>query len=165
MEPEHDESIRETITDIARRLPRYAQLTARLVADGRMSARQRAPLIGAIGYGVSPIDLIPGIIPILGQLDDLLVMFGAIQYALNSMQPEAAEAHLSAVGLTREQVEADIRDTRRVAKRVAAIGAKRAASAAETGARVAGRLAGKGVRAFRAFRSRVNTPESDPTDS
>jgi uncharacterized membrane protein YkvA (DUF1232 family) len=42
----------------------------------------RALLGAAIAYFVSPIDLIPDFIPILGQLDDLLIVTGLIRTAL-----------------------------------------------------------------------------------
>ncbi len=149
MEQNHDRSTREILTGIVKRLPRYGQLATRLVADGRISARQKAPLIGGIGYGLSPIDLIPGIIPIFGQLDDLLVMLGMLRYVLTQLDPEAADGHLAAAGLTRAQLDADFNDAALVAGRLAAAGARGAGTLAIGGARLAGRVAGKGWRRMR----------------
>lgn len=149
----NDRSTREILTGIVVRLPRYGQLAARLIADGRISARQKAPLIGGLGYGLSPIDLIPGIIPIIGQLDDLLVVLGALRYVLKQMDPEVADRHLAAAGLTRTQLDADFRDSALVAGRLAAAGARGAGTIAIGGARLAGRFAGKGWRRFRDQRS------------
>jgi uncharacterized membrane protein YkvA (DUF1232 family) len=154
MEQGNDRTSREILLNIAKRLPRYGQLAARLAADGRISARQKAPLIGGIGYSLSPIDLIPGIIPVLGQIDDLLVMLGALRYVLEQMQPEAADEHLAAVGLTRAQIDADFRDTTLVAKRLAAAGLRGAGTLAVGGARLAGRFACRGWRTLRGPRSR-----------
>lgn len=149
MEQNHDRSTREILTGIVKRLSRYGQLATRLVADGRISARQKAPLIGGIGYGLSPIDLIPGIIPIFGQLDDLLVMLGMLRYVLTHLDPEAADEHLAAAGLTRAQLDADFHDAALVAGRLAAAGARGAGTLAIGGARLAGRVAGKGWRRMR----------------
>ena len=149
MEQNHDRSTREILTGIVKRLPRDGQLATRLVADGRISARQKAPLIGGIGYGLSPIDLIPGIIPIFGQLDDLLVMLGMLRYVLTQLDPEAADEHLAAAGLTRAQLDADFNDAALVAGRLAAAGARGAGTLAIGGARLAGRVAGKGWRRMR----------------
>lgn len=146
MEEDNDRGTREILTGIVKRLPRYGQLATRLVSDGRISARQKAPLIGGIGYSVSPIDLIPGIIPIFGQLDDLLVMLGTLRYVLKQMDPEAADKHLAAAGLTRAQLDTDFRDTALVAGRLASAGVRGAGRLMTGGARLAGRVAGKGWR-------------------
>jgi uncharacterized membrane protein YkvA (DUF1232 family) len=46
-------------------------------------------LIGlAVAYFVSPIDLIPDAIPVLGQLDDLLIVPGLIYLALRMIPAE-----------------------------------------------------------------------------
>lgn len=149
MDQVNDRSTREILIGIVVRLPRYGQLVARLIADGRISARQKAPLIGSLGYGLSPIDLIPGLIPIIGQLDDLLVMLGTLRYVLQQMDPEAADRHLAAAGLTRAQLDADFRDSALVVGRLAAVGARGAGTIAIGGAQLAGRVAGKGWRRIR----------------
>jgi uncharacterized membrane protein YkvA (DUF1232 family) len=38
----------------------------------------RTTIIGALGYFISPLDLIPDVIPVIGYLDDLAVMAAAI---------------------------------------------------------------------------------------
>jgi uncharacterized membrane protein YkvA (DUF1232 family) len=42
----------------------------------------------AIGYLVSPIQLIPNFIPVIGQLDDLAVLTVAVRYACRCLPPE-----------------------------------------------------------------------------
>ena len=149
MEQKDDRTTREILSGMVKRLPRYGQLTARLIADGRISVRQKAPLIGGIGYGLSPVDLIPGILPVIGQLDDLFVMLVTLRYVLKQVEPEAAEEHLAAVGLTRAEVDADFRDAALVAGRLAAAGARGTGAIAIGGAWLAGRVAGKGWRRIR----------------
>lgn len=114
-----DPSARETLMSIGRRLPSYARLASSLAADTRLDAQQRRPLTGILGRGLPMIDLLPGLIPIVGRFDGLLGLFSAILYALRNMQAEDAEYHLQEVGLSREQVESDLRDTTRLAQQLA----------------------------------------------
>lgn len=142
-----DPSIRETLKDIGSRVPTYAQLSQRLVAEGMMTAGQQGQILGPLGFG--PLSRVTRFVPLLGQMTRVLSMIGAIRFVLTQMNPEVADAHLAAVGLTREQVEADFRVTKDLSKRAGEVGAQHASRALEDGARVAGRLTGKGLRAFK----------------
>lgn len=46
----------------------------------------------ALAYFASPVDLIPDFIPVLGQLDDLLIVPGLIYLAFWLVPPEVAES-------------------------------------------------------------------------
>ena len=46
--------------------------------DPQTPARSKAVIIGALGYFISPIDVIPDPIPVVGYSDDLLVLVGAM---------------------------------------------------------------------------------------
>jgi uncharacterized membrane protein YkvA (DUF1232 family) len=101
--------LRMELVPVLRRLPAYSRLAWALVRDRRIRRRHRALLVGGIGYLLSPIDLIPGFVPVLGQLDDLAVALWTLRRALQAAPPEAAEAHLAAAGLSRETLDADLR--------------------------------------------------------
>jgi uncharacterized membrane protein YkvA (DUF1232 family) len=102
---------RPDLIPVLRRLPAYARLSYRLVRDPRVGRWEKAILWGGVGYLVLPIDLIPGIIPVLGQLDDLSVALWALRSALRRIPPRVADEHLRAVGVTAGQIEADSRRT------------------------------------------------------
>lgn len=53
-----------------------------LAADPRVSRRHRAAAGLAIAYLATPVDLVPDAIPVLGQLDDLLVVGWAVRSLL-----------------------------------------------------------------------------------
>ena len=91
---------------MVRRMPRYGRLAWNLSRHPKVTARRRALLVAAAVYVVSPIDLVPGFIPVAGQLDDAAAVLIAIGVALRSMQPAERGATLAAVGLA----EADIYD-------------------------------------------------------
>jgi uncharacterized membrane protein YkvA (DUF1232 family) len=54
-------------------VPDCLVLCRRLLADSRVPRRHKALLAGLVGYLASPIDLIPDFIPVIGQLDDVLI--------------------------------------------------------------------------------------------
>lgn len=92
---------------IVRRLPRYAKLTWLLMRDPDLTAKQRAALVAAIGYAISPIDAIPGIIPVVGQLDDLAIVLFTLRWVLNSIPQERSNAYCTKAGLSTEILEQD----------------------------------------------------------
>ena len=54
-------------------VPDCLVLCRRLLADSRVPRRHKALLAGLLGYLASPLDLIPDFIPVIGQLDDVLI--------------------------------------------------------------------------------------------
>jgi uncharacterized membrane protein YkvA (DUF1232 family) len=62
-----------------RQLPRYLRLLAGLVTDPRVAFLDKLLVLGAIGYIVTPIDLIPDFIPFFGEIDDVYLLMLALQ--------------------------------------------------------------------------------------
>ena len=101
----------DAFTALLKRIPSYGRLAWSLARDPRLSkARRAAVLIGA-AYVLSPVDLVPGIIPVVGQLDDVLVALGAIRLALNGLKPEARSQALAKAGLSDDDLKADFKTT------------------------------------------------------
>jgi len=96
------------LVGVIARTPRYVRLGWRLMNDPTVSRRGKAALGGGLAYALSPIDPIPGFIPVLGQLDDLAVLVLGVRTALRSAPTEVAENHLREVGLSWEIVDRDI---------------------------------------------------------
>ena len=93
---------------LLRRLPAYARLAWRLGRDPRLSGGRRAAVLGAGAYLASPIDLVPGIIPLAGQLDDAAVTLIGLRFALRGLPAPEQAAHLSAVGLAGGDIDTDL---------------------------------------------------------
>ncbi len=106
--------------EAVKRLPRYLQLAIGLGRDGRVprGAKVAVGLGGA--YAVSPIDLVPGIIPVAGQLDDMLVLLLSLRQALRACPPELAAARLAAAGLTAATLDDDLAACRAMLRWIAA---------------------------------------------
>jgi uncharacterized membrane protein YkvA (DUF1232 family) len=70
---------KRTLLNTIRELPAYLKLLAGLMSDSAVSRVDRLLVLGAIAYILSPIDLIPDMIPFLGQVDDVYLLVLAIQ--------------------------------------------------------------------------------------
>lgn len=51
-----------------------------LFKEGKLSGPDKALVVAALLYCISPIDLTPDILPVVGYLDDLLVVLGVLTY-------------------------------------------------------------------------------------
>jgi len=103
-----DSTLVGDVSAVIQRLPRYAKLAWLLLRDPHLSIRHRAVLTAAVGYSISPIDAVPGIIPVIGQMDDLAVMLLAFRWILRSLPKERAQAYLSQSGLDMNTLDADL---------------------------------------------------------
>jgi len=102
--------------ETVRRLPAYARLSAALTRDPRVSNGARAMLVAGGAYLVSPIDLIPGIIPVVGQIDDVYVVLIAIRQALRTVPDEVAEDYLERYQLDVATIDDDLAAIRRLVR-------------------------------------------------
>ena len=99
---------RDRFAALLRRFPAYARLAWRLSRDDRLTRGRRAAVLGAAAYLASPIDLVPGIIPFAGQLDDAAVALVGLRFALRGLPPDARDAQLAAVGIAAADLDDDL---------------------------------------------------------
>lgn len=102
---------------IAARFPLHARVMAGLLGDPRVPASRKALLAAAVGYAVSPVDLVPDRIPLLGVFDDLVVVALALDAFLAGVPDAVLADHLAAVGLERSAFDEDVRRIRRLVPR------------------------------------------------
>lgn len=138
------------------RLPRYARLAWRLARHERLSNPRRAALLSGAAYLASPIDLVPGFIPVAGQLDDAAAILLALRVALDGLPAAERDEALAGVGLVRADLDADLRTISAtyawLGRRGAALawrGARATGRATATGAGLIGRRLGRAIERVR----------------
>jgi uncharacterized membrane protein YkvA (DUF1232 family) len=102
--------------EAVKRLPAYGRLSYAIVRDPKVPNQAKGLLAAGGVYLVSPIDLIPGVIPVVGQLDDLYVLLTALQYAVKNCPADVIEPHLANAGVTPKQIEDDLASIRRLVR-------------------------------------------------
>ena len=70
---------RRTLASAIAAIPRYLRLLAGLIMDRRVAVFDKVLLAAAIVYAVSPIDLIPDFIPVIGLADDVFFISLAVR--------------------------------------------------------------------------------------
>src|SRR5687768_685388 len=73
--------------------PRLLQLIVRPARDPRVSGRTKSVLAGVVVYLASPVDLVPDFIPLLGYLDDVLLVAIVLDGLLNHVERAVVLEH------------------------------------------------------------------------
>jgi len=74
-------------------IPNFLKLLYRLFKDPRVPKAEKALLVGAIIYVISPLDLIPDFIPFIGEVDDLYFVALTLLRLLNRTPAEVIREH------------------------------------------------------------------------
>jgi uncharacterized membrane protein YkvA (DUF1232 family) len=99
---------------VASRVPDYARLITALVLDDRMPNDRKVLLGAAAGYVMVGRDLVPDTVPILGGLDDIVVVVLAVDLFLEGVPPELLQEKLDDLGIERVAFDRDIAQIRRL---------------------------------------------------
>jgi uncharacterized membrane protein YkvA (DUF1232 family) len=84
---------RQDARALARFIPDCVILFRRLLRDDRVPRRSKLLLAAMIGYLAMPIDLVPDFIPLLGQLDDAIIVAVVLRTVLRAGGPELLREH------------------------------------------------------------------------
>jgi uncharacterized membrane protein YkvA (DUF1232 family) len=79
-------------------IPNMLLLCARLLRDPRVPATEKALLAGAIVYAIIPLDLIPDMIPFVGQIDDAYLIALTLLRLMERTDPRVVREHWSGGG-------------------------------------------------------------------
>jgi uncharacterized membrane protein YkvA (DUF1232 family) len=99
---------------VASRVPDYARLIGALVIDERMPTDRKLLLGAAAGYLVAGRDIIPDSVPLVGGLDDLVVVVLAVDLFLDGVPPELLAEKLDDLAIDRASFDRDIAQIRRL---------------------------------------------------
>lgn len=89
---------RRLAADAALMLPNILKLVSRLMLDSRVPRRAKLTVGIAAAYIMSPIDLIPDVIPIVGWADDVILMMFALDSLIERAGSEVVDEHWDGPG-------------------------------------------------------------------
>jgi uncharacterized membrane protein YkvA (DUF1232 family) len=98
---------------LASRAPIYARLFLELIRDDRTPWGRKAMLAGALGYLVIGRDLVPDDVPLVGGLDDLVVVVLAVDMFLDGVPTDVLDEKLDLLGIDRRAFKEDVSRIRR----------------------------------------------------
>jgi uncharacterized membrane protein YkvA (DUF1232 family) len=98
---------------LASRAPIYGRLFWELIRDERTPAGRKALLAVALGYLVVGRDLVPDDIPVIGGLDDLVVVVLAVDLFLDGVPADVLDEKLDDLGIDRRAFQEDVYRIRR----------------------------------------------------
>ena len=87
-------------------IPNMVLLCARLLSDARVPRTEKALVAGAIVYAIIPLDLIPDMLPFVGQLDDAYLIAMTLLRLMDRTDPMVLRAHWNGGGDIVQLVEA-----------------------------------------------------------
>jgi uncharacterized membrane protein YkvA (DUF1232 family) len=90
-------TLKDRLKQYARQAKREVTVYQRVLRDPRTPWSARVVLGLAVGYLLLPFDLIPDFIPVLGQLDDLLIVPGLVWLGLRLLPKALLEEHRAEV--------------------------------------------------------------------
>lgn len=87
----HPETV--TMKDALRLLPDLLRLIRRLLADGTVAVGVRVRLALLLAYLLSPIDLVPDFLPVIGYADDVVIVALVLRSVVARAGVQAVERH------------------------------------------------------------------------
>ncbi len=90
-----------------KRLPAYMKLAWALIREPAIPWKHKLLLYSVVVYEISPPHMVIAAIPVLGQIDSVLLFLLGLQQALAHCPPTVADRHLAALRLSCAQMDAD----------------------------------------------------------
>lgn len=84
---------KRTIVGTIRQFPNYLRLLGGLITDRRVSRVDKLLVAGAIAYILMPLDLLPDVVPFLGQVDDIYLLMLALERLIANAGAAVVASH------------------------------------------------------------------------
>lgn len=81
------------MTNLVLVIPNLLLLSAKLMTDPRVPAKERLLVAGAIAYAFMPFDFIPDMIPFVGQVDDVYLISLTLLRLMSVTDPKVVREH------------------------------------------------------------------------
>ncbi len=81
------------MTNLLLVIPNMLLLSARLMVDPRVPAKERLLVAGAIVYALMPFDFIPDMLPFVGQVDDAYLVALTLLRLITVTEPHVVREH------------------------------------------------------------------------
>jgi len=89
---------RSRAAEVLFHLPNLIRLYWRCFRDPRVPLWPKTLLLGALAYVALPFDLIPDVIPFVGEIDDVVIVVVAARWFMQGCPPEVVREHARAIG-------------------------------------------------------------------
>jgi uncharacterized membrane protein YkvA (DUF1232 family) len=90
--------VRRRMKNLLLFFPNMIMLCARLMTDPRVPKTEKALLAGAVIYAIIPFDLIPDMIPFVGQIDDVYLISITLLRLMDKTDPAIVREHWNGGG-------------------------------------------------------------------
>ncbi|HJY30625.1 MAG TPA: DUF1232 domain-containing protein [Pyrinomonadaceae bacterium] len=85
--------LKSRMTNLLLVIPNLLLLSARLMVDPRVPAKERLLVAGAIVYAFMPLDFIPDMLPFVGQVDDAYLIGLTLLRLMSVTEPHVVREH------------------------------------------------------------------------
>jgi uncharacterized membrane protein YkvA (DUF1232 family) len=85
--------LRSRMRNLLMFIPNLVLLSGRLMVDPRVPAKERILVAGAIAYAILPLDLLPDMLPFVGQIDDAYLISLTLLRLLTVAEPAIVREH------------------------------------------------------------------------
>lgn len=91
-------TLRRRMKNLLLFIPNLILLSGRLMIDPRVPAKERLLVAGAIIYAVIPLDLLPDMLPFVGQIDDAYLISLTLLRLMSNADPRIVREHWNGGG-------------------------------------------------------------------